>query len=72
MRCAMCNEVTDIETYEKGSTFAAYVLSCTSCSQKGYMFSLFVPKETDVNELIEQYRSVIKTVTGGKDVIRED
>lgn len=65
--CVLCNKGVDFEELEKGGTFTAYELKCTSCSHNGYMFAVFVPTEDDLKNLIGRYKSIMKEIgTEGK------
>lgn len=64
--CGLCNNPTDIETIDKGSTFSGHKLSCSKCSHVGYMFVVFVPDKKDLNTLMEKYKSALAE-SGAKD-----
>lgn len=57
--CILCNKGVDFEELEKGGTFTAYELKCSSCSHNGYMFAVFVPTEDDLKNLIGRYKSIM-------------
>lgn len=63
--CGLCNNPTDIETIDKGSTFSGHKLMCGDCSHVGYMFVVFVPDKKDLISLMEKYKSAL--VDGAKD-----
>ena len=64
--CGLCNNPTDIETIDKGSTFSGHKLKCNDCSHTGYMFVVFVPDKKDLNTLMEKYKSAL-VKSGAKD-----
>jgi len=63
--CGLCNNSTDIETIDKGSTFSGHKLICSGCSHIGYMFVVFVPDKKDLNILMEKYKSALVVVESG-------
>lgn len=60
--CAVCNNEVDFNELEKGGTFTAYELQCSSCSHKGFMFAVFVPTADDLKSLILRYKSLIQSI----------
>jgi hypothetical protein len=60
--CIVCNKCVDFEELEKGSTFTAYELRCSSCTHSGYMFAVFVPTSEDLRNLINRYKNIMEEI----------